>query len=283
MIKLTFGLALTVPLAAQNLLYVDHGGKPCLVRGARGGRPLIEINGKLVDVEGARFALQKREEYLPVFVSVRNLEVSSHYITMNGGGQMNNELQFSARFETGNHLDDVFIVLEMDTDSAGKVLFFREVGQLDPHKPKPIALTVPLAFPLGNGRFQFHLFTEGAEMVHSEMPLVFREATLDHMVRKRIADVQNAAPRSFIGPVPEYPAALEKQRIEGDAVVAMRISRTGTVVDPEVKSATDPAFGQAALAAIRQWRFLPGVKDGHPAEAKVEMPFHFVPPAKSAK
>lgn len=46
-----------------------------------------------------------------------------------------------------------------------------------------------------------------------------------------------------------------------------------------LKSATDPAFGEAALAAIRQWRFLPEMKGGLAVEQSADLPFAFVPPA----
>jgi TonB family protein len=50
------------------------------------------------------------------------------------------------------------------------------------------------------------------------------------------------------------------------------------VHDPTPKCTTDPAFGEAALEAVRFWRFLPKVKDGRPVEALVELPFSFTPP-----
>jgi TonB family protein len=45
-----------------------------------------------------------------------------------------------------------------------------------------------------------------------------------------------------------------------------------------VKSATDPAFGEAALRAVRIWRFLPKVKDDNPVETKVDIPIVFARP-----
>ena len=40
---------------------------------AKGAKTLIEINGKLVTVTGHRFALKRIEDYLPVFISSRDL------------------------------------------------------------------------------------------------------------------------------------------------------------------------------------------------------------------
>ncbi len=271
---------LTGPLAAQNVLYVEYDGKPRLVQGAEGTEPRIELSGKLTTVNGNRFALKKIEEYLPIFISVRDLQVRSTYDTVDGAGQLNNTMFFNAKFETSYRLENVFLLLDLDLDQAGKVFFLYEVGRLEPNKPKPLSLKVPLASQLGSGQFHFHLFVAGAEALHSEISFFERESSLDRMIARRIANVQEAAPKPFIGPAPEYPALLWKSKIKGQAVITIRIRPNGSILDPAVKSASDPAFGEAALAAAREWRFLPRVKNGHPVESVVQMPFLFSPPEK---
>jgi len=279
LLALTLFNVLAGSLGAQNLLYVEHDGKSCLVQGAEGTNPKIELNGKLSAVNGRRYALKKIDDYLPFFISVRDLSVRSTYATdLNGAGQMNNTLEFRASLETAYSLDNVFLLLDLDVAQAGKVFFLHEVGQLEANTSKPLALTVPLTSALGNGQFRFHLFVGGPEALHSEIPFLEREASLDHLIAKRIATVQDASPKPFIGPSPEYPASLKKANIKGQAVVTIRIRPNGSVQDPVVKSATDPAFGQAALLAAQQWRFLPRVKNGYAVESKVDMPFLFTPP-----
>jgi TonB family protein len=275
--------ALAAPVAAQNVLFVENDGKPCLVRAARDTYPCIEVNGKLERVPGHRFALKPVEEFIPFFVAVRHLEVKSTYLMVNGTGEMNNELNFRAEFETGYRLDDVFLLLDMQTDRAGRAFFLYEVGRLVPHEAKLVRLTAPLAYPIGSGQFQFHLFVGGAEALHSEIPAINREAVLDRMIAKRVANLPDGGPRPFVGPVPEYPAALRKANVPGQAVISFWLRTTGSVRDPVIKSATDPALGEAALVAARLWRFLPQVKDGHPVETQVEMPFNFGPPPKPAE
>ena len=46
-----------------------------------------------------------------------------------------------------------------------------------------------------------------------------------------------------------------------------------------LQDATTPEFGDAALKAVSQWRFLPRVKDGQPVATKVALPLIFKPPA----
>ncbi|MDD2762685.1 MAG: energy transducer TonB [Opitutaceae bacterium] len=271
--------SLVSPLTAQQLLFAEYGGKMCLVRRVRDTRPCVEVDGKLVVASGNRYALRKVEEYLPVFISVRNLNVRTTSMGVVGSAaQLNQEFHFKARFESPYQLDDVFIVLDLDTESAGRMLFLYEIGRLQPRESKPVSLTIPLEYALGAGHFQIHLFAGGMEVLHSEIPFYEREAALDRMVAKRIKSMHDAEPKLFIGPTPEYPAALLKTKTKGEAVVAVRISSSGRTLDPEVKSASNPAFGEAALAAVRLWRFLPKVKDDRPLETKAEIPFDFAPP-----
>jgi TonB family protein len=55
------------------------------------------------------------------------------------------------------------------------------------------------------------------------------------------------------------------------------------VLDPQVKEASDPAFGESAVVAARQWRFLPRVKNGRAVETQVDMPFDFAPPSVATR
>ncbi len=76
-------------------------------------------------------------------------------------------------------------------------------------------------------------------------------------------------------PAPIYPADLKKKKVKGQAVISVNITKTGFVLDAALKSATDPAFGQAALVAVRQWWFLPPVRDDVPSGAKADIPINF--------
>jgi TonB family protein len=60
--------------------------------------------------------------------------------------------------------------------------------------------------------------------------------------------------------------------------VDLRIDRRGHVLDAKVASASDPAFGAAALDAVRQWRFVPEVRNGRAVPSDVTLPFVFNSP-----
>jgi len=265
------------PLAAQNLLLTEYKGRLLPVVKAYDTRPFVEVDGKKVSAPGMRFALHPVEEYLPAYVSVRDLDVSTSAVEVDTTA-MNHEFALRARLETSYRLDDVFIVLDLDTESAGKLLFLQEVGDLKPRTSKSVSVRVMLSAALGSGHYQLHLFSRGAEILHTEIDPMHRESVLDRMTLKRIASVQDAPPRLFFGPQPEYPPKLWKAKTSGDAVISVRIGANGRLSEETVKSASDPAFGEAALDAVRMWRFLPRVKNGVPIDSHADLPLKFAPP-----
>ena len=281
---LTVAASLSVPLAAQSLLCVDYHGKAYVVRQVHGGDPYVMENGKLVSAVSKRCVLTPAKSFLPAFISVRNLDlVRKHRSNGDTGTDLNHELHFQANFETLDTLKNVFFALEFDTDQSGKVVLYYEIGDLEPGKSLPVGLTVKLREDLGDGQYQLHLFADGAEVLHSQQSPAFREAAIAAIVAQRISGVKDAPPKPFFGPDPEYPTALLKTGTKGDAVMKIRIASTGIVLETKVEHTTDPAFGEAALAAIHQWCFLPQMKDGHPVESWATMPFVFAPPAAPGK
>ena len=78
---------------------------------------------------------------------------------------------------------------------------------------------------------------------------------------------------------PTYPAELLKAGVEGKAVVQATVTEKGDVGAVELISADDPAFGTAAVDAVKQWTFTPGTDDGKPTAKTVRFPIVFNLPA----
>jgi len=281
--KLPFGSAglvlvwLASSAHAQHALVADYKGNARLVRRVVETEPYVDDGtGKLVPATSFKYALTDAREFTPVFVSIRNLHADSSYVEeMGSGSQLNHEFHFKADFESPFGLKNVFVVLDLKTEEAGKALFIHEVGDLGPRQLKSVRSTVRMGYGIGEGRFQVHVFSDGVEVFNSLMPFDYVEAKLDEIVRKQIQGETDAGPRPFVGPAPEYPAKLWNAKVAGKAMVKFTVGRTGRVLNPEVVSATDPAFADSALAAARQWRFLPRIKNGVPVETPVQMPFVF--------
>jgi len=269
---------------AQNALCVVRDGKTCVVEKVARGLVYIKEGDKLVSHRPFQSGLVPIKEYYPVSVLVSGVEVKTSSVSLMGsGGTINNEFHFRATFASSYALKEAFLVLELDMEHGVKRIFYQEIGDLQPGKSKDVGVVVPLAEELGSGKFQLHVFTEGREVFNSLQPMEYREGVLNQMVMKRIEGVKAAPPQPLVGPPPQYPAALRKKQVSGEAVVAIRITRLGVVADPEVVQATDPAFGEAALVAVRQWRFLPRIQGGQPVEVKVNVPFRFEAPADDEK
>lgn len=274
-----FLAVLAAPLAcvAQNVLLAEDHGAMSVVVSAWRDQPCVLKDGKVKQISSKGFLLKEVPEYMPVFVTMTDVDAGSTAEDA-GGAVINTNFHFSAKLQTSYPLDDVFIVLSMETQFGGKVIFLSEVGHLDPNASRPVSLFIPLKSQLGSSTYLVHLFSGGAEVFQSQIPFWVRNAALNKMVAKRVEGLDKAAPKFFIGPVPVYPKALKEANVTGHAVVSIRIAANGEALDPVVKSASDPEFGKAALAAIQDWRFLPRVRDGHPVETKVDVPFVFSPP-----
>jgi TonB family protein len=261
--------------AAQHVLIAGDGGQMYLVCSANGTVPRVQKDGKIVSIIPHGYALREVDEFAPVFVKVSNVNVGT---SSDNSGQLNNDFHFNADFESDSRLTDVFVVLALDSERAGKTLFLWGIGTLEPKKAKGVSIIVPMDSPIGSGHYSLHVFSGGAEVMQSMVPFMESEAALNRMVASRIKGVHNAAPKFFFGAAPDYPPELKKANLKGQAIISVRIGANGDVYDPFVKSATDPAFGDEALRAVRIWRFLPKVKDDYPVETKVEIPIVFSRP-----
>jgi TonB family protein len=66
---------------------------------------------------------------------------------------------------------------------------------------------------------------------------------------------------------PVYPSSAKARRVEGAVVVRVLIDKEGRVKTADVVNG-DPLLTQAALDAVRQWRYKPGTVGGVPREAE---------------
>jgi TonB family protein len=89
---------------------------------------------------------------------------------------------------------------------------------------------------------------------------------------------ETSLPTPVTTPAPTYPAELEDSGRSGRAVIATTITPAGRAARARVHEADHPAFGRAALAVLRDWRFEPARRDGEAVEVAVLIPFDFRAP-----
>lgn len=267
---------------AQVALVVQHEGKPHLVRMVKRGYCVIEVDGKREEVSrGAPLALVPVSQFRPVVVKVRDFQVNGYSVSLSsedvGTMTMNKSIEFRGTFESPVQLENVFAVVECESDGERRI-FYQEIGTLAPRQPTRKAVRVPLAKQLGRVRVRLHVMADGTEVLHSEQPPAYRDEQMRRAISRLMKDAPNGPPRVFVGPAPDYPAAFFEKKIDGQAVVRLRVTTRGEVREVSLRSATAPEFGEAALAAARLFWFFPRVQGGKAVETEVDLPFKFEPP-----
>src|SRR5215469_3168897 len=71
-----------------------------------------------------------------------------------------------------------------------------------------------------------------------------------------------------------YPLAAEEKKLQGQVWVRLHISETGDVEGVDVVSG-DPILAEAAVNAVKKWKFKPYIKNGHPVKVLYKMPMDF--------
>jgi protein TonB len=77
-------------------------------------------------------------------------------------------------------------------------------------------------------------------------------------------------------PPPEYPAEARRLKQEGRVLIEVEVSAEGRVLSATVKRSSGvAALDEAALRAVRRWRFEPARRAGASVAARVEVPVQF--------
>ena len=73
---------------------------------------------------------------------------------------------------------------------------------------------------------------------------------------------------------PKYPPEAGRERIEGTVVLLAVIGKDGTVQDVRVQSGLS-VLAQAAIEAVKQWRYRPYLLNGEPVEIDSQITINF--------
>ncbi|MBI5426017.1 MAG: energy transducer TonB [Opitutae bacterium] len=74
---------------------------------------------------------------------------------------------------------------------------------------------------------------------------------------------------------PKFPPEMRREGTGGVVTVKCVIDEKGNVTEPQVEKASNDAFVQPALDALRKWKFKPAKKAGTPIALKVSIPIQF--------
>lgn len=90
--------------------------------------------------------------------------------------------------------------------------------------------------------------------------------------------IHDVPPRAVSSPPPHYPPQALAAGLRGRVWVRVTVPAAGHVVAASVDSATTVAMlTNAALRAVREWRFEPALRNGRRVMSQTVIPFHFRP------
>lgn len=74
---------------------------------------------------------------------------------------------------------------------------------------------------------------------------------------------------------PDYPFAMRRAGIQGRVLVQFVVDSKGRVRIPYVTESTHPGFRDAAIEAVRKWKFRPGKRNGERVNTRMQVPIMF--------
>jgi protein TonB len=78
-------------------------------------------------------------------------------------------------------------------------------------------------------------------------------------------------------PKPPYPALSKRMGEQGQVILRVTVAADGSLLAAAVaRSSGYPRLDEAALAAVRKWRFVPGKRNGMAATMDHDVPINFV-------
>lgn len=155
--------------------------------------------------------------------------------------------------------------LSMLIDAEGRPLFPRVEDAADPRLAQAALETAH------SMRFSAVRQQGRPVAVRATVPLVYAASDQRSYEIERVTQI----PVPVFQVPPAYPAALGKRGVTGRVELAFVVGTDGKTHDVEVVSATHPAFGEAAVAAVAQWIFKPGAIDGQPVNTRMKQPLAF--------
>ena len=146
-------------------------------------------------------------------------------------------------------------------------------------KPKPVPIPPKAARPLAAPRAPASPTAPSAASAPSAVPAPAAVAAAPAHPTA-VADAAPTAPRFdadyLHNPAPAYPAMARRNGEEGRVQLSVRVSAQGRAEQVEVRHSSGYArLDEAALATVRQWRFVPARRGEEAVAASVLVPIVF--------
>jgi TonB family protein len=280
---LLLGLLSAAPAAtAQNFFISVKDGKAEIVKQIHRERPMVERGGKLVSAGGSEYGLARATVYSPGLVSFDPDFVIRvvHRVVVSDRTNLGYELRAEGRVTSDTTFHVCFIVME-EVAPTEKGLAFAVLPDLVAGEPVQLNLIFPLSDQPELANYRVHIFSNGIERLHSKMKPPYLAAQKQKTAALLSGNAKDFPAIFAHGRDAAYPDALKESGASGTARVRCHVTKKGDVASAELVSASAPAFGEAALAAVPKWKFDPAIRGLQFVEADVELPIDFKPPKKS--
>ena len=121
-------------------------------------------------------------------------------------------------------------------------------------------------------RFTIAIGPTGGGDSYGKVSAAGTAAPHDEVVPEQLVDSQA---RLLRGLAPSYPAAARADGVEGDVRLELIVGEVGSVESARVVRSVGRGLDEAALQAVRQFRFAPATKDGHPVRVRMGWSMQF--------
>lgn len=126
-----------------------------------------------------------------------------------------------------------------------------------------------------NGREVFRMPPSQGQFEKSSRPQTAVERASSVAAEKVVALPPDVAENSLLHRVePDYPDEARDRQLQGAVVLDIHIRQDGTVQETKLVSG-EPLLADAAMAAVKQWRFQPRIVDGAPVEMQTRVTLNF--------
>jgi TonB family protein len=82
-------------------------------------------------------------------------------------------------------------------------------------------------------------------------------------------------PRVTYSPDPKYPKQARKAHKEGVVVLSVVVGGDGRTRDIKVVRGLSPELDEAAMDAVKEWKFAPAMKEGNPVAVQIKIEINF--------
>lgn len=82
-------------------------------------------------------------------------------------------------------------------------------------------------------------------------------------------------PRAIFQASPNFPPQMRGKKVEGVVSLIFVVDANGKVENPRVEKSSHEAFEKPAIAAVRKWKFEPGVRAGERVASKMRVSIRF--------